>query len=131
MTKAKPTYQDFALNALGFSDEEDAAWLADRLTAHPADLVASRRVEEDLGALSLMAPEAEPPADLFDAIEAKLDAEAPEHTRTIRSEGGDWFERTEGVWCKILNDGADGVRTRLLRRPVSSWRHAANSNERP
>lgn len=115
MTKAKPTYEDFTLNALGFSDEEDAAWLAQRLAANPGDLVAGRRVEEELGALSMLAPEADPPADLFDAIEKALDDEAPGDTLIVRAEGGDWFERTSGVWCKILNEGRNGVTTRLLR----------------
>ena len=131
MTKAKPTYEDFALHALGFDDDEDAAWLAERLAASPGDLVAGRRVEEALGALSALAPEAAPPSDLFSAIEAQLDGEAPDNSLTVRAEGGAWFERSPGVWCKILNEHEAGVTTRLLRCEaggvVPSHRH--NSDE--
>lgn len=120
MTKVKPTYEDFALNALGFSDEEDASWLADRMAVNPGDLVAGRRVEEELGALSALAPEAAPTDDLFSAIEARLDSEASENSLTVRAEGGEWFERTKGVWCKILNEHEAGVTTRLLRCEAGS-----------
>lgn len=120
MTKAKPTHEDLALNALGFSDDEDAAWLAARLAINPGDLAAARQVEEELGVLSALAPEADPPEDLFAAVEAQLDEEAPEGSLTIRAEGGDWFERSSGVWCKILNDGGHGLTTRLLRCEAGS-----------
>lgn len=120
MTKAKPSYEDLALNALGFSDDEDAAWLTAHLAKTPGDLNAARRVEEGLGALTVLAGDAVPSDDLFTSIEAQLDSEAPEGARTVHSDSGKWFERSSGVWCKILNEGADGGSTRLLRCEAGS-----------
>lgn len=77
---------------------------------------AATEMDLALAGLSALAPEAEPPAGLLDAIEADIEREAPDGARTVRAEGGRWVRRMPGVWMKVLNDDpARGRCTYLLK----------------
>ncbi|KMW59401.1 hypothetical protein AIOL_004383 [Candidatus Rhodobacter oscarellae] len=61
-------------------------------------------------------PEAEPPKGLFDAIEAELDGLEAEPTQSLRADEGEWVQRSDKVWKKVLaTDEVSGRSTYLLR----------------
>ena len=73
-------------------------------------------VNRQLAPLLDLTPEAEPPADLFSAIEAELDGAGASPMQTIRAEEGAWIRRSDKVWKKIIGEDRDtGRQTYLLR----------------
>ena len=70
-----------------------------------------------LAEISASAPSVAPPDDLFDGIEAQIDApDIPINgVDTIRAAEGDWNERVPGVWKKILANAPDGKNIYFLR----------------
>lgn len=73
-------------------------------------------LSEHLSPLLGRLPEADPPKGLFDAIEAELDAQDTAPFQTVRAEDGEWVQRTEKVWKKILADEPDTGRSMYLLR---------------
>ena len=67
-----------------------------------------------LASLAALASPADPPAGLFDAIEAEIDRAPP--ITTLRAEDGEWIKRSDKIWKKILwADPAGGRSIYLLR----------------
>jgi len=65
-----------------------------------------------LGALT----QADPPDDLFDAIEAEIDADDRQPTKAIMADEGSWHQLTDKIWKKILGeDPTTGQSMYLLR----------------
>ena len=75
-----------------------------------ADL--SGRLDPLLGDL----PEAEPPAGLFAAIEAEIDALPDAPVKTLRAHEGTWEQRNEKVWKKVLAQDPETGRSMYLLR---------------
>ena len=71
---------------------------------------------EHLSPLLSRLPEAAPPDGLFDAIEAELDAEDTAPFRSVRAEDGEWEQRSEKVWKKLLAEETQSGRTMYLLR---------------
>lgn len=61
-------------------------------------------------------PQAEPPADLFDAIEAEIDDLPQDQTQAIYAGDGDWEQRSDKIWKKILGEDPETGRTMYLLR---------------
>lgn len=61
-------------------------------------------------------PQAEPPDDLFDAIEAELDGATPNQTRAVRAGEGIWEQRTDKIWKKVLGEDPETGRCMYLLR---------------
>ncbi len=78
-----------------------------------ADVLA---LSEHLAPVLGQLPEAEPPADLFAAIEAEIDGKADAPMHTLRAEEGTWEQRSEKVWKKVLAHDADTGRSMYLLR---------------
>ena len=53
-------------------------------------------------ALARLAPPADPPPGLFDAIEAEIEREEPKAIRTLRAGEGEWFKWADSPWKKAL-----------------------------
>ncbi|MEO0863522.1 MAG: cupin domain-containing protein, partial [Pseudomonadota bacterium] len=83
-----------------------------RWRPHPQDRGASRAGSPLLSRL----PEAAPPDGLFDAIEAELNAEDTAPFRSVRAEDGEWEQRSEKVWKKLLAEETQSGRTMYLLR---------------
>ncbi len=109
MTKSTELGSD-ALNALLGGLDESLPGTRPDLAKDASDLAQTFRP------LLETVPEAEPPEDLFAAIEAEIDALDESSIKTIRAEEGEWVERDEKVWMKVLADEPEtGRRTYLLR----------------
>lgn len=67
-----------------------------------------------LSELAQAAPEMAPPPDLFDKIDAALDAK-PASIVTKRADEGTWHEVWPGIWMKRLSREPDGRQVCLLR----------------
>ena len=68
------------------------------------DLADRMQVEEQLLArLASLVPAIDPPDDLLDAIEAKIDALPSDPIRTVRSDEGEWVKRSDKIWMKVLH----------------------------
>lgn len=66
--------------------------------------------------LALAVDDEAPPADLWNRIDAQIDAQqAPRGINPIRAQDGVWEACAEGVWKKILSTRPDGVQMYLLR----------------
>lgn len=61
------------------------------------------------------APDAAPPADLFDRIEAELDAPDIPGVETIPAVSGTWLDRGNSVFRKLLASPLEGKNIYLLR----------------
>lgn len=57
--------------------------------------------------VALVTTPQDPPAGLFDKIEAALDEAADHNFVTTRAHEGEWTQRTEHIWQKILHQDAD------------------------
>lgn len=68
-----------------------------------------------LEALANSAPDAAPPGDLFDRIEAEIDAPDIPGVDTIAATAGPWSDRGDGVWSKLMASSPDGKRVYMLR----------------
>lgn len=66
-------------------------------------------------ALGDAAPDAAPPSDLFDRIEAEIDAPDLPGISTIAAAAGKWSDRGNGVWCKLMASSPDGKSVYMLR----------------
>lgn len=73
-------------------------------------------INELLAPLLQGVPEATPPAGLFDAIEADLDAAAESQTQASYAREGEWEQRSEKIWKKVLGQDAETGRTMYLLR---------------
>ena len=61
-------------------------------------------------------PQADPPDELFAAIEAEIDGNAADQTKSIFADEGAWQRLTDKIWKKVLgNDPATGQSMYLLR----------------
>ncbi|MEO0911378.1 MAG: cupin domain-containing protein [Pseudomonadota bacterium] len=69
-----------------------------------------------LAPLAEMLAGAEPPADLLAGIEAELDALPQQTTQIQRADEGEWIQRTEKIWKKILTRDPETGRTMYLLR---------------
>lgn len=65
--------------------------------------------------LAQAAPDAAPPADLFDRIEAEIDMPAIPEVHTVPAASGEWFDRGNGVWRKLMASPPEGKNIYLLR----------------
>ncbi|MBT8460495.1 MAG: cupin domain-containing protein [Boseongicola sp.] len=70
---------------------------------------------ELLGALAEASPGAAAPDDLFDRIEARIDAPEIEGVETVDADAGAWLDRGNGVWLKRKAAAPDGKNIYLLR----------------
>lgn len=101
---------------------------AESLPGTRPDLADAARDDSDLlASLAALAPPAEPPSGLFDAIEAEIDDASP--ITTLRAEEGEWIKRSDKIWKKILwADTASGRSIYLLRcepgAVIASHEHA-------
>ncbi len=68
-----------------------------------------------LEALADCAPDAAPPADLFDRIEGEIDTPAIHGVDTILAAAGKWYDQGSGVWSKLMASSPDGKKIFLLR----------------
>lgn len=75
---------------------------------------------DTLIALAESAPDITPPPDLFDRIEAALDAADSAPISTQRASEGTWKEVATGVWMKTLTRSDHGTRMFLLRCEAGS-----------
>jgi hypothetical protein len=75
-------------------------------------------------------PEIEPPADLFAAIEAKIDGLDDAVIRTTRAEEGKWVQRNEKVWMKVLSHEPETGRMTYLLRCLPGARIEGHAHER-
>ncbi len=75
-------------------------------------------------------PGAEPPDDLFAAIEAELDAEPLQPTQVQRADEGTWEQRSEFVWKKILTQDPDTGRCMYLLRCLPGARIKPHVHDR-
>lgn len=111
MTKTDQTRIDPLLSAL----------LADTDTILPGSMPPGAEGDGLLdAALAAAAPDATPPADLFDRITAGIDgpdadASGIDGVTTIRAADGTWHDRGQGVWQKPLARSPDGKAVYLLR----------------
>ena len=85
---------------------------------------------EQLAPLMQAVPEATPPDDLFATIEAELDAEAKAPTQVQRADEGEWIQRTELVWKKVLTKDAATGRTMYLLRCLPGARIKPHVHDR-
>lgn len=116
MTELSDKDLAIALHALGADDAEAREALRVKAETDPSLYHRIAAWEIDLAELALSAETAEPPDDLFSKIEARLDADEPAMTSTVRREGGRWLNTAPGVWRKVLNhDPTSGRKTLLLR----------------
>lgn len=61
-------------------------------------------------------PKEEPPADLFDAIEAEIEGTPQNQTQAIYAGDVAWEQRSEKIWKKILGVDPETGRTMYLLR---------------
>ncbi len=66
-------------------------------------------------ALGEAAPDGAPPSDLFDRIEAELDAPDIPGIDTIAATSGKWSDHGDGVWCKLMASSPGGKKVYMLR----------------
>lgn len=71
---------------------------------------------EHLTPLLARLPEQEPPEDLFDAIEAELDAGADAPYESVRADDGVWEQRSDKVWKKVIAEDPESGRSMYLLR---------------
>lgn len=115
MSRLTETERALAELALGTLEGEERETALARLRRSPALGPLRAAWEAELAALADAVPDAEPPDALFGAIEAAIDRESPDGTRTVRRDGGRWVERSPGIWQKMLRHDPDtGRRTYLL-----------------
>jgi anti-sigma factor ChrR (cupin superfamily) len=100
---------------------EDRLWAMDptgraEVPGTRPDRAGLTRAEDDLLAgLAMLVPPVDPPAGLFAAIEAGIDAPSPQ-TATLRADEGEWTQQADKVWKKILySDSRTGKSMYLLR----------------
>lgn len=88
-----------------------------RLPGTRPDLAAeTEALAEQFAPLLRSFPEAEPDPGLFAAIEAEIDGIETAPSSDMRAGGGEWVQRTDKVWKKLLaEDPASGRSTYLLR----------------
>lgn len=65
--------------------------------------------------LANAAPDAAPPDDLFDRIEAELDPEPIQGVETIVASEDGWEDHGQGTWVKLMASSPDGKNVFLLR----------------
>ncbi|MFO1101436.1 MAG: cupin domain-containing protein [Methylocystis sp.] len=96
---------DAALFAAGALSREETEALKARQKGDPALAAKTREWEEALAPLAMHAGEVAPPADLFDRIEARLDAreKLESMSRTLRANEGEWIVLCPGVRFKELH----------------------------
>lgn len=75
-------------------------------------------------------PQAEPPADLFDAIVADLDAAAEDQTQASYAREGVWEQRSEKIWKKVLGQDAETGRSMYLLRCLPGAQISSHPHER-
>ncbi len=89
------------------------------LTSHlPGSMPDPEDMAGDAGLLEALvaaAPDAVPPSDLFDRIEAEIEPETIPGVETIAAAGGSWFDCGSGVWRKVLAKSPDGKAVYMLR----------------
>ncbi len=75
-----------------------------------------RAEDEVLAGLATLAPPADPPEGLFDAIEAEIDALSSAQIETLKADEGEWIKLSDKIWKKILfSDDRTGESMYLLR----------------
>lgn len=83
-----------------------------------------------LAPLTQCLPLADPPDDLFDAIETELDAIPGEATQVQRADEGEWVQRTELIWKKVLTQDPESGRTMYLLRCLPGARIKPHVHDR-
>jgi len=96
---------DAALFAAGALSANETAAIKERLKHDPELAAIAHEWEEALSPLADCAGAIEPPAGLFDRIEARIDArdKLTRMSRTLRANEGEWIALAPGVRCKELN----------------------------
>ena len=83
---------------------------------YPDEITTEFELVNSLAPLGEMLPDAMPPENLFEQIEAELDAEPSANVEVRRSNEGSWEQRNEKIWKKILShDPLSGRSMYLLR----------------
>jgi anti-sigma factor ChrR (cupin superfamily) len=110
---------DYVMGVL--SADEQAAVERDA-ARDPALAAEIAQLNSDLAPLLLDAPEAEPPADMFDRIKAAIAASAKPSAagsaggRTVRADEGQWEPLSPGIERKVLSVDRARKRVTLLLR---------------
>ncbi len=96
---------DVALFAAGALNGEETKALKTRLKRDPVLAEKAREWEEALAPLAIHAGDVAPPPDLFDRIEARIDAreKLASMSRTLRANEGEWIMLGPGVRFKELH----------------------------
>lgn len=81
----------------------------------PNAVIMDDAASEVAAELGRAAPGAVPPADLFDRIEAVIDAPAIPGVQTVRATSGQWLDRGNGIWRKLMASPPEGRDIYLLR----------------
>ena len=68
-----------------------------------------------IAGIAATAPDAPPPADLFDRIEAEIDTQDIPGVETVPATSGHWLDRGNGIWRKLMASPPDGKSIYLLR----------------
>lgn len=66
-------------------------------------------------ALGRAAPDTAPPVDLFNRIEAEINEPDVPGIETVPASAGDWLDRGNGIWLKLMASSPEGKRIYLLR----------------
>jgi hypothetical protein len=105
-----------ALYALGVLSGADYALAAERVTHEPAFAEAVAGWEVRLAPIGLALEPLEPPADLLDRIEARIDAATAISVQrlVIRATEGEWIDVMPGVRCKLLHQKPEIGRQTIL-----------------
>lgn len=100
-----PDEIDAALFAAGALSREETEILKARQKRDPAFEAKAREWEDALAPLAMHAGDVAPPPDLFDKIEARIDArdKLESMSRTLRANEGEWIALGPGVRIKELH----------------------------
>ena len=82
----------------------------------PDMAAAAKGLHDVLVPLLQALPEADPPRDLFAAIEADIDALDTAPTQTVHADDGIWEQRSDKIWKKILAENPETGRSMYLLR---------------
>lgn len=75
-------------------------------------------------------PQADPPSDLFDAIEAEMDATPTDATQVQRADEGEWVQRSALIWKKVLTQDPESGRSMYLLRCLPGARIKPHVHDR-
>ncbi|MGV6848190.1 MAG: cupin domain-containing protein [Marinibacterium sp.] len=112
MKKTDATWPELALDAL-----LDGTELTRSLPGTRPDLAGdAEALDARLTPILEALPAADPPADLFDAIEAEIDGQPDAPMQTQRAHEGIWQPVADKIWQKTLSEDPESGRTMFLLR---------------